>query len=179
MKRLIPIFLFLSAIQSFAQSQENDSKGASIYNDDANGYSIKIPSWLQQKSTGSPNAFGGTLPAVHDIENAILIIAYDKAKFKNFEDFKKIYITGNSFGKETLFSKNHIFYGRNEKDLHDVEHGVASKLYLFYRNKIYHHQFVLLETSKAYLFINYTSTPETYEENLPKFNEFMSGLIVE
>ena len=179
MKKLVLISFILYGIQTFGQNQKIDSTEVSTYNDYANGYSVEKPSWLNIKKTGSSKAFGGTLPAIHDIENAILIIAFEKSKFKNFEDFERIYITGNTFGKETLFSKNHIFFGRNEKDLHKVEHGVASKLFLFYQNKIYHHQFVLIETSKAFLLINFSSSPETYEENLPKFNEFMKGLKVE
>ncbi|MBL7868408.1 MAG: hypothetical protein JNM71_10340 [Flavobacterium lindanitolerans] len=178
MKKLLLISFTLIIVQAFGQNQKNDSTEASTYNDYANGYSVEKPSWLNVMESGNTNAWGGTLPAVHDIKNAILITAFEKSKFKNFEDFKRIYITGNKFGQETLFSKNHIFYGRNEKDLHNVEHGVSSKLYLFFKNKIYHCQFVLLETSKSFLFINFTSTPETYEENIVKFNEFLKGLSV-
>ena len=120
--------------------------------------------------------WGGTFPAVHNIINAVLIASYKKEKFKNFKDFQRIYITGNKFGEVTLYSKNHIWYGRNEKDFKKIRKGVSSRVFTFFKNKIYHNQFVLIETSKAYLFINFCATPETYDENIIKFNEFMKGL---
>ena len=179
MKKLLLIFFFLIIVQTFGQNQKIDSTEVSTYNDYANAYSVEKPSWLSVMESGNTNTWGGVMPAVHEIKNAIMITAFEKGKFKDFEDFERIYITGNKFGQETLFSKNHIFYGRNEKDLKDIEHGVSSKLYLFFKNKIYHCQFVLLETSKSFLFINFTSTPETYEENIGKFNAFLKGLRVE
>ena len=179
MKKLILISFTFIYIQTFAQNQKIDSTEVSTYNDYQNGYSIEKPSWLSVMESGNKNAWGGTLPAVHNIKNAIMIMAFEKTKFKDFADFERIYITGNKFGEETLFSKNHIFYGRNEKDFYDVQNGVSSKLYLFFKSKIYHCQFVLLETSNSFLFINFTSTPETYEENIDKFNEFLKGLKLE
>lgn len=174
----LTVFLVFTATQSFGQSQQVDATAIPHYEDAANGYSVVLPSWLQVMETGNSNAWGGTLPAVKNIQNAILIIAFNKSKFKDFEDFQRIYITGNTFGKATLFSEQHIFYGRNEKDFQKVPNGVASKLFLFYKQKIYHNQFVLLETSKAFLFINFTATPETYDENIPKFKQFLEGLKV-
>lgn len=97
--------------------------------------------------------WGGSFPAVHNIANALYITGFKKEKFKNFKDFQRIYITGNKFGEESLFSKDHIWYGRNEKDFKKIKHGVSSRVFCIYKNKVYHNQFVLLETSKAYLFI--------------------------
>lgn len=141
------------------------------------GYSVIIPEWLSIKSNANP--FGGTLPAVDSIENAILIMGYSKSEFKSFEEFKTIYISGNKFGQPTLYSSEHIFYGRNEYDYKIIQNGVRSRLFLFWRNHIYHANFVLLETPKSYLWIQFMATPTTYEINLPKFDVFLEGLKIE
>jgi hypothetical protein len=142
------------------------------------GYEITIPSWLNVHDTDTTFSFGGTMPPVDKIENAILIAGFSKSKFNSFADFQRIYITGNVFGKETLYSKNHIWYGRNERDFKTIENGVSSRVFTLFDKKIYHNQFVLLETSKAYLWIQFTATPTTYDTNIIKFNEFLEGLTV-
>jgi hypothetical protein len=149
---------------------------STIYNNEKSGYDVKIPSWLTVQETDTAFSFGGTMPAVNNIENAILITGFSKNKFASFTDFQRIYITGNVFGKETLYSKDQIWYGRNERDFVQIKNGVSSRVFIFFSNRIYHNQFVLLETSKAYLWIQFTSTSETYSLNISKFNDFLNGL---
>lgn len=168
-------FIFLSTFVSHSFGQVSERK----HIDEANGYSVVIPSWLNEKNQDAPDFFGGTMPAVKGIENAIVVTALEKNKFESFEDFQRIYITGNKFGQPSLFSEHHVWYGSNERDLKKIDHGVSCRIFLFYDNKIYHNQFVLLETSKSYLLVNFTASPETYEENLPKFKEFMKGLLID
>ncbi len=187
--RKLQILIFLIVFKGFSQADtaraviiesRNESKVDTAfvdsYTDYEYGYSIKKPKWLKVDNQLNLSMWGGTFPAVHNIVNAVLIAGYKKDKFKNFKDFQRIYITGNNFGEVTLYSKNHIWYGRNEKDFKKIRKGVSSRVFTFFKNKIYHNQFVLIETSKAYLFINFCATPETYDENITKFNEFMKGL---
>ncbi len=189
--RKIQILIFLIAFKGFSQDTaravivdiRNESKVntafVDTYTDYEYGYSIKKPEWLKINESANLNMWGGTFPAVHDIVNALYITGFKKDKFKNFKDFQRIYITGNKFGEESLFSKHHTWYGRNEKDFKKIKHGVSSRVFYIYKNKVYHNQFVLLETSKAYLFIHFCSTPETYDENIVKFNEFLKGLEID
>lgn len=145
---------------------------------DKYGYKVTTPSWLKVINTDDEKIWGGTMPAVNNIENAVLITAYHKTEFTSFDEFVRIYITGNKFGKQTLFSKSHYWYGRNETEFKQVEHGVSSKVFTFYKNNIYHNQFVLLESSNSYLWIQFCSTPDTYDKNLPLFNEFLENLVI-
>ncbi len=142
------------------------------------GYEITAPKWLKLIETNNERLWGGTMPEIEGIENAILIIPYNKDEFESFDDFIRIYITGNTFGKETLFNKQHIWCGRNERDFKHIKHGVSSRVFTLSQNHNYHYQFVLLETSKSYLLIQFCATPETYDTNLPLFNEFMEGLTI-
>ena len=143
------------------------------YVDSAFNYTVQIPNWLHLRETGSSTMIGGTLSAVNGIENAIMIKGFSKSEFKSFVEFKEIYLTGNKFGEPTKFSREHIWYGQNP--LIKIDNGVKQKVFIYWRNKIYHNLFILLETKSAYLWIQFTSTPDSYDLNISKFNEFMTG----
>jgi len=140
------------------------------------GYKTEVPKWLNLKETGNDKVWGGTFPSIDGIENAMMIKGFDKSEFKSFEHFTEIYITGNKFGKKTLYSENHNWYGHNPRDLHGIKNGVSCRVFTFFQNKIYHNQFALIETKKAFLWVQFVATPDTYELNLPKFTEFVDGI---
>ncbi|WP_196894757.1 hypothetical protein [Aureivirga marina] len=143
-------------------------------------YEVIIPKWLTLKETGDSNIIGGIMPKVDGevkgIYNAVSIQEFSKSSFKSFEEFKHTYSTGNSFGQKTLFSDSHIWYG--QKDIIEIDNGIKQKVFIFWQNNIYHHQFVLLKTKTAYLFIQFVATPKTYDINIGKFEEFLKGLTI-
>lgn len=163
------LFAFLVFLPAILFSQDKPRRV-----DSACGYSVAIPSWLEVKETGSTNKFGGTMPAINGTANAILISCFAKTQYASFEEFQDIYLTGNHFGQPTKFSKDHVWYGQNQ--LNKLERGVEQKVFLYWQNKIYHSKFILLQTPKAYMWIQFMSTPETYDKNIEKFNDFMNGL---
>ena len=57
-----------------------------------------------------------------------------------------------------------------------IKHGVSCRVFTFFKNKIYHNQFALLETKKAFLWIQFVATPNTFKLNLPKFEKFVSEI---
>jgi hypothetical protein len=194
MKRVVFILSFI-LVSIVIFSQENDTihksykdindlkkqtKADSIdlykYVDSTFSYEVSIPKWLNIKETGNAETFGGTLPVVKGIENAIIIKGFQKEEFKSFEEFITKYITGNKFGKKTLFSDDHYWYGNHE--LIKIENGVREKVFIFWNKAIYYHEFVLLKTPTAFLWVQFTSTPETYDINIKKFDEFLFGLKV-
>ena len=165
---LLPLFILLPFI-AFCQSNSKI--------DSALGYKLEIPAWFQMKETGNTNSFGGTLPAISGIENVILITGFPKADFKSFEDFQTIYLTGNKFGQPTKYSAAHIWYG--QKELVKIPNGVEQRVFILWKNLIYHDKYVLLETNKSFLWIQFVATPETYDINITKFEEFMSRLKID
>jgi hypothetical protein len=170
--------LFISILGLFCMNSVafGQKSGSSVYIDSLFNYQVSIPQWLHLKEPGSSSIIGGTLPAVEKIEDAIIIQGFPKSDFKSFEEFKDIYLTGNVFGKPAKFSQEHIWYGQNE--LVKIDNGVRQKVFLFWNNRIYHKAFVLIETKSAYLWIQFGSTPKTYDLNISKFDEFMNGLKV-
>ena len=192
MKHLGIILLHFLVLNSFAQSKDNIHEGlnsgresndeiekgdveSTVYVDDTFGFKVKVPEWLKIIATGENGRFGGTLPAINGIENAIMVTCYHPGQFESMEHMKKVFITGNKFGRATLYSENHIWYGTNERDLKKIDDGFTSRVFTFYQNAIYHNKFVIAKSSKAYLWIQFVATPETYDANLEKFNEFMDG----
>ncbi len=147
-----------------------------VYVDSTLGYKAEVPKWFTLIETGNDKVWGGTFPAIDGIENAMIIKGFEKSEFKSFDHFTAIYITGNEFGKKALYSENHIWYGYNPRDLHDIKNGVSCRVFTFFQNKIYHNQFSLIETEKAFLWIQFVATPETFELNLSKFIEFVNGI---
>lgn len=173
MKKLITLLILFWHFFSCGQIK-NESN---TYINKTYGYEVKKPSWLTLKEEND-KIWGGILPKIEDIENAVLIVGYLKNEFDSFEDFERIHITGNKFGQETLYNKQHIWYGYNDYDIKKIENGISSKVFTFYKNRIYHNQFVLIETSKAYLFIQFCATPETYNTNIILFDQLLEGLTV-
>ena len=147
------------------------------YVDSTFNFQIVVPNWLRLVETGSVNIWGGTLPAVEGIENAIAIKSFDKKDYKSLNDFKKYIIEDNVFGQSPPWSNSHIFMGKKNlgkyKDIGD-----AYKVYLMREKLMYHCEYVLLETATAYLWIDFTSTQETFDKNIDKFDEFMNGFKV-
>jgi hypothetical protein len=168
MKPFLVLLLLLTFNYAAFSQDSNEVRVDSNLN-----YQVKIPSWLHVIETGSSNIFGGTLPAVNGIENAIAIQGFLKSQFKSFDEFKDIFLTGNKFGQPTKFDSEVIWYGQQQ--LVKIENGVKQRVFTFWQNNIYHNQFVLLQTNTAYILIKYVSTPETYDLNLSKFEEFLGG----
>lgn len=140
-------------------------------------FQVTVPNWLHLIETGSIYNWGGTLPAVDGIANAIVIKSFDKKDFKSFMDFKKYIVEDLVFGQSTPWSNSNKFMGK--KNLGKYKNiGDTYKVYLMRGNLMYHCQYVLLETETAYLWIDYTSTQETFDKNIAKFEEFMNGFKV-
>ena len=133
-----------------------------------------VPKWLKLIETKSDFAWGGTLPAVKKIENAILIKSFKKSKFKSIKEFRKYIVEDLSIGQYAPWSKIHQFVGKNElEDFKQI--GKSYRVFMRNNNLIYHCCYVFCETKTAYLWIDFTSTPETYNQNFDKFKEFIAG----
>jgi hypothetical protein len=158
------------------RQRSKDHKIVSMYMvDSLLGFKAIIPAWLKLKETGSDMLFGGALPAVDGIENAIMIKAFPKKDYADIAAFKDFVIGTWKFGTHPKWSSDVICYGI--KDMDDVQGiGKSYRASNFWQNHIYTCKYVLAETKTAFLWIDFTATPTTYEINLPKFDEFLKGL---
>ena len=143
------------------------------YLDSTFNFQVKVPAWLNLRETGSAYVWGGTLPAVEGIENAIAIKSFQKKNYKSLKDFKNYLVEGLEFGRPVRWSQSSLFMGK--KPLGNYRNiGDAYKVYIMRGGLLYHCEYVLLETNTAYLWIDFTSTETTFDKNSNKFEEFMS-----
>ena len=196
-KAILTLLLMLSIVVTFGQTTDSTKVKKDTFNnydelrdkqhkaevdtltyvDSTFNFQVKVPNWLYLMETGSVYLWGGTLPAVDDIENAIVIKAFDKKDYKSLKDFKKYVVDDLVFGQTPPWSNSHEFMGKKELGKYKSI-GDAYKVYLMRGKLMYHCEYVLLETKTAYLWIDFTSTQETFDKNIDKFDEFMNGFRV-
>ena len=136
--------------EELRKKQTKDSVKKLTYLDSTFNFQVEIPDWLNLKETGTVYAFGGTLPAVDGIENAILIKIFDKVKFPALVDFKKFIVEDLVFGQSPKWSASHKFMGKKELGKYN-DIGDSYKVYLMRGNLMYHCEYILVETKSAYL----------------------------
>lgn len=137
-------------------------------------YSVSFPDSLELIDTGSDRIFAGILPTPNNEENSISITSFFKNEFSSWDRFVEVFITGNKPGQQTLFSPEHILYGFSTNDT-PFKLGVRKRLFTISNNKIFNYEFALVETPTAYLWIQYGSTPDTYDYNIERFNQFLDS----
>lgn len=143
------------------------------YTDTTFAYSLVIPKWWEIKETPSPNFFGGTLPEVDKSKSALLVKAFDKEKFKTLANFENWVITGYKSGDTPKWSEQHrILFIKNRNEFTST--GKTFKVQLMSDDTFYNSCYILVETSKAYLWIDLTSTRETYDANFKRLEKVMS-----
>ena len=141
--------------------------------DTVHGYQIQVPNWWTIRETPA-YMFGGTLPAVDDIENALIFKCFSKEDIKDMAEFESWVITGYTMGQSPRWSSQHKFLLR--KKLEDFkEIGSAYKVQMMKGNKIFDCCYIMIETSKAYIWIDFTATSTTYPVNWDKFKEIVSS----
>ena len=142
------------------------------------GYRIVIPKWWRIRET--PNVFmlGGTFPAVDEIENALMLKAYDKGSFEDYSDFEKWVISAYNTGDTPTWSNGHVL--KNKEAIEEFKDlGNSYKVVLDWRGSEYYCCYIIVETSKSFLWIDFTATEGTYEVNFSKFQEIMSSFEVQ
>lgn len=137
------------------------------------GYVLEIPTWLNVCESPRTNIFIATFPDIWNVKNAVAITAFDKEDFDSFDDFSTQKVSGHKMGdtvgRGTVLIKNELEAPENSE-------GVAYKMQTMGGNSMYEVQFVTYETETAYLLVNFTATPNTYDRNVGRFREFLEGL---
>lgn len=137
------------------------------------GYNVTIPIWWDIKATPSSNFFGGTFPEIDKSKSALLFKAFEKEKFKTFQNFENWVITGYKSGDTPKWSEDqHILYKKNLTEFAAIGH--AFKVQIKADDNFYNSCYILVETSKCYLWIDLTATRETYDSNYEKLKKIIA-----
>jgi hypothetical protein len=147
-----------------------------VYIDSTLKFKVVVPEWLTIIDTGTPYIFGGTLPEVNHIQNAIVIKSYNKSQksFQNFDKFEEYVVKDMVFGQPVNWSKAHISMSKKELEEYS-ELGSSYKVYLMHSGLLYDCQYLLTESETAFIWIDFTATRTTFDENKKRFDEFIKG----
>lgn len=184
-KVLIASVLFIHvSLVTFAQKKANSNISILIskqksgedqikYSDSTFGYSVIVPKWWAIKETPSPNFFGGTFPEIEKSESALLFKSFEKEKFKTLDNFQKWVITGYRSGDIPKWSDSQkVLYIKNLSDFSAI--GQAFKVQLKSEDTFYNSCYIIVETSRSFLWIDLTAKRETYDVDFKKFEKLMS-----
>lgn len=149
---------------------ENDIKHEDTFLD----YKVNIPIWWKIRETPNSFMFGGTFPAINGVENALLFKSFQKTEFKNLVNFENWVIKDYKIGDIPKWSNNHIIILKKENE--DFKKlGKSYVVHLLRNGKIYQCQYIIIETPKTFLWIDFTSTKDTYDINLEKLKEIITS----
>ena len=144
------------------------------HTDSVAGYSLVIPNWWRIRETPNNMLFGGTFPAIEDVENALLFKAFDKSKFDDIDTFERWVIADYRLGDKPKWSRSHsIVLKRELENFEDL--GKSYKVQLMWGSSIYHCCYIIIETSTSFLWIDFTATQDTYDVNFPKLESIMAN----
>ena len=159
---------------SASQVIEKQSSGQDQvdYTNSELGYSMTIPKWWEIKETPSANFFGGTFLEVENSKSALLFKAFKKETFKTLENFENWVIVGYRSGDTPKWSKDHkILFRKKLENFSSL--GKAFKVQLKVDDLFYNSCYIIVETSKSYLWIDLTATRETYDANFKSLEKIM------
>ena len=144
------------------------------YLDTINGYEVLVPKWLELQETNNLYNFGSTIPREDGVDNAICINSATKNDFKSITDFKNRIIENPNYLVENdstwIMGKQSKLESYKKEQVESYE---SYKVNFTRNGKKYLGQFILLETKKAYLWINFIADRETYLSDLKKFRKFI------
>jgi hypothetical protein len=153
-------------------SKQSSGEYQISYADSANGYSVIIPKWWDIKETPSPNFFGGTFDEIDKSKSALLVKAFEKEKFKTLQNFENWVISSYKSGDTPKWSTNQkVLFKKNLSEFNTI--GKAFKVQLKTEDTFYNCCYIIVETSKSYLWIDLTSTRETYDANFKKLEKIL------
>lgn len=142
------------------------------YVDSTYGYSVIIPKWWEIKETPSPNFFGGTFPKIDQSEGALIVKSFEKEKFKTLQNFKNWVISSYRSGDAPKWSNEHkVLFRKDLSKFADI--GKAYKVQLKNDDTFYNCCYIIIETSQSFLWIDLTTTRETYDANFKKLENVM------
>lgn len=154
-------------------SKQKSGQDQINYVDATYGYNVMVPKWWDIKETPSSNFFGGTFPEIGKSKSALLLKAFEKEKFKTFENFENWVISGYKSGDIPKWSNDQkVLFKKNLPEF--PVFGKAFKVQLKAGDAFYNSCYIIVETSKAYLWIDLTATRETYDSDFEKLEKIMS-----
>ena len=135
-------------------------------------FSFVVPDYLNVVASNDPSLWSASFPDVNGIKNAIVVRIVEKDGYESFEDFTTKELPqgkmGEDDGRMTLLLK---------EELENIGEVNGKSVRFQYMPKgtmrLYHAKKVTFETKTHYGLVMFNATPETYEGNVKRFDEFL------
>ncbi|MBL0154969.1 MAG: hypothetical protein IPP93_16415 [Chitinophagaceae bacterium] len=175
LKKIFLFLLVLTTAMSLPAQQPADTLHKSIIHVDQQwGYSCTAPAWFRILDTPE-DMFGGALPPVDTTTNTIIIKGFPKNQFKDISSFENWVVKDYSVGQESKWDPGHIILLKNLIAGYTGP-GIAYRVQILYEGVIYNCAYALIETSKAFLWVDFTATNTTYNKQYPLFLELVQSI---
>ena len=169
---LFALGMMLTSNALFAQGAN-----AAEYVSETFQFQFTPPEGMKLVETGSAFVLKATFPTSADTDNNLTIKISPAYKVGSFQAFQDLIIAANEVGSAPRWSQEHTLLAKEA--LPPVGEGwPAWRVKLQWREQVYQSQFVLVETPEAYLWINYSATPDSFAADLPHFQAFLASLEV-
>jgi len=163
-----------TSLETLLEKRESHT-GPVVFESEAYGYKVTVPTWANVQKTGDERIFGVLLPQVAGVRNAVAVKATPKDQFPSFEAFRKYVYEDNR--PDQPFIMNNFMTFKGGKTLAPVTENRAVYQVLLESHEVtYHCKYVLMETPKAWLLVDFFATKDTYEKNLARFDQLAAGV---
>lgn len=173
-KLLLCLLVFSSAITLPAQQPADTLRKSIIHTDQHWAYSCTVPAWFRVLDTPD-DLFGGMLPPIDTTENTIIIKGFPKRQFRDLGAFENWVVKDYTVGQESKWDPEHIILLKNLIADYPGP-GIAYRVQILYQGMIYNCAYALIETSMAFLWVDFTATNTTYNKQYPLFLEFVQSI---
>ena len=142
------------------------------YTSEEFGYRLQVPESLEVVNTHNPYIFALRFPVVAQAANAFLVKALPKDQYAGFEEMQKAVI--ESLSREINKQIDGQVYLLDSEPMDEFkETGPALKVHVLDRGIEFVCCYVFAESPKAYLWIDFVATKESYDINFPIMQSLM------
>lgn len=145
-----------------------------VYLDTLNGFQAVVPKSLEIQETNHLYNFCMTIPRENGRDNAICINSASKSDYETFEKFRNHIINDPKYFDENpiswLWGNESYLISANQEKYETYE---SYKAKIRVKDRYVLGQFIIIETVKSYLWINYVADEETFDSDLKHFSEFL------
>ena len=142
------------------------------YTNEEFGYCLQIPESLEVVNTYNPYIFALRFPVVAQAANAFMIKVLPKDQFAGFEEMHKSVIESLS-REENKQIAGQVYLLDSESMDEFKQTGPTLKVHVLDRGKEFVCCYVFAESPKAYLWIDFVATKESYDINFPIMQSLM------
>ncbi|WP_298900195.1 hypothetical protein [uncultured Psychroserpens sp.] len=158
---------------TYAKMEAEEDNTTIEFINESKGFELDIPNWANLVKSDLSLYWMATMPDINNVKNAISLNWFEKEAYKGFKDFNKEFVLGKKIGDGL---NTGTFLMKKELKTAENMNGVTYKIQAMFGGSLYDCQYVTFETKTHFVLVKFIATPDTYELNVEKFNDFISNI---